>query len=175
MPTVYLGLGSNMGDRRAHLAWALRRLDQEYGLTGVSSVWETEPVGYRDQGRFLNLVARVETEVAPRPLLDRLRTLEAERGRERTFRDAPRTLDIDVLLYGREVVEEEGLKVPHPRMAERGFVLVPLLELDAEVEDPRTGLPFAERPVAQSSGTGVGQGMERVMAGEELLRAYDDG
>jgi 2-amino-4-hydroxy-6-hydroxymethyldihydropteridine diphosphokinase len=170
--TVYLGLGSNVGDRRGHLAWALGRLAGAYRVTGVSSVWETEPVGYEDQGRFLNLVARVDADAGPRALLEAVRAMEAERGRARTFRNAPRTLDIDVLLYGDRVVEEEGLKVPHPRMVERAFVLVPLLELDGELEDPRTGTRFAALPAAAPSSR---EGMQRVMDGEELLHAYDDG
>ena len=167
--TAFLGLGTNVGDRRAHLAHALRRLDEAFELTGVSSVWETDPVGNEDQDRFLNLVARVETDLRPRALLDVVRAIEEERGRERTFRNAPRTLDIDVLLYGDEVVEEEGLEVPHPRMDERPFVLVPLLELDTGVEDPRTGTRFAKLEAAQPSSR---SGMERLMAGEKLL--HDD-
>ncbi len=164
MATVYLGLGSNVGDRRAHLGHALRRLDEAFGLTGVSSVWETEPVGYEDQPRFLNLVARVETDAGPVEVLETARAIERERNRERTFRNAPRTLDIDVLLHGREVVDREGLTVPHPRMHQRPFVLVPLLELAPEVEDPRTGERLGEHEAASSP-----EGMQRIMAGERLL------
>lgn len=167
MATVYLGLGSNLGDRRGHLAHGLRRLDEAYGLTGVSSVWETDPVGYEDQPRFLNLVARLETEAGPRAVLDTARTIEEERGRERTGeRNGPRTLDIDLLLHGDRVVDEEGLQVPHPRMTERAFVLVPLLELDTRLEDPRTGERIAGLDAAAPSARGR---MEKVMAGEELL------
>lgn len=166
MDTVYLGLGSNLGDRRAHLGHGLRRLDEMFGLTGVSSVWETDPVGYRDQPRFLNLVARVETRAGPAAVLKTVRAIEQERGRERTEKNGPRTLDIDVLLYGGRVVHEEGLDIPHPRMHERAFVLVPLLELDPAVEDPRSGERFAGLEAAAPSSR---SGMERVMAGEELL------
>lgn len=168
MATVYLGLGSNLGDRREHLAQALRRLDRVYGLTGVSSVWETDPVGYRDQPRFLNLVARLETDTDPGTVLETARSIEAERGRERREKNGPRTLDIDVLLYGDRVVKEEGLTIPHPRMHERAFVLVPLLELDPDVVDPRTGRRFGEQAAALSR-----QGVEQVMAGEELLDEDD--
>lgn len=164
--TAVLGLGSNVGDRKAHLAHALRRLDEEFGLTGVSSVWETDPVGNEDQDRFLNLVARIETDLGPRSLLEAVRSIEEERGRVRTFRNAPRTLDIDILLYGDEVVDEEGLEVPHPRMDGRPFVLVPLLELDTGIEDPRTGVRYAEMEAARPSSR---SGMERLMAGEKLL------
>lgn len=167
---AYLGLGSNVGDRRAHLAFALRRLDTELDVTGISSVWETEPMGYADQDRFLNLVARVEVDAGPRALLDTARRIEQERGRERAFKNAPRTLDIDVLLYGNEVVDEEGLTVPHPRMTERPFVLVPLLQLDPTIEDPRTGERFAELEAAAPSSR---TGMERLMAGERLLHDHE--
>lgn len=166
MPTVYLGLGSNVGEREGHLAHALRRLGEAFDLTGVSSVWETDPVGYEDQGRFLNLVARVETDAPPLEVLHTVRSIEGERGRERTFRNAPRTLDMDVLLYGDRVVDEEGLTIPHPRMHERPFVLVPLLELDTGLEDPRTGERLAELAAAATSSR---TGMEPVMIGERLL------
>lgn len=171
MATVYLGLGSNVGDRRVHLGHALRRLADAYELTGVSSVWETDPTGYEDQRRFLNLVARVETDATPRAVLDTARAIEEERGRVRTFRNAPRTLDIDVLLYGDAIVDEEGLKVPHPRMRERAFVLVPLLELDPALEDPRTGERLAGMAAADPSSQ---EGMNAIMAGERLLHEYED-
>ncbi len=164
MTTVYLGLGSNIGDRRSHLAHGVRRLDQEYGITGVSSVWETDPVGYAAQGRFLNLVARVETEAPPREVLETVRAIEGERGRERTFRNAPRTLDIDILLYGDLTMEEKGLTIPHPRMTGRTFVLVPLLELEPGLRDPRSGRAFAELAAAQPSEVA----MQRTMAGKDL-------
>lgn len=166
MDIVYLGLGSNLGDRRGHLAHGLRRLDEVYGLTGISSVWETDPVGYQDQPRFLNLVARLETGAGPRSVLETARAIEKERGRERTEKNGPRTLDIDVLLYGDRVVDEDGLEVPHPRMHQRAFVLVPLLELDPAIEDPRSGERFARMEAAAPSSR---SGMEQVMVGEELL------
>ncbi|MFO7893586.1 MAG: 2-amino-4-hydroxy-6-hydroxymethyldihydropteridine diphosphokinase [Longimicrobiales bacterium] len=166
MPTVYLGLGSNLDGRRGHLGHALRRLGEAFELTGVSSVWETDPVGYEDQGRFLNLVARVETDVEPREVLDTVRSIEEERSRERTFRNAPRTLDIDILLYGDRVVDEDELTIPHPHMHQRPFVLVPLLELDTGLEDPRTGERLAALEAAAPSSR---TGMEQVMIGERLL------
>lgn len=167
--TAFLGLGSNVGDRRAHLAHALHRLDTLSELTGVSSVWETDPVGYEDQRRFLNLVVRIVTRASPRELLRRTREIERERGRERRFRNAPRTLDIDLLLYGDRVVDEEGLEIPHPRMPERAFVVVPLLELDSGLVDPRTGEPYAE----MSAATPSPNEMDRIMDGEELLDGND--
>ena len=136
---AFLGLGSNVGDRRAHLAWGVHRLAEETRLTGMSSVWETEPVGFVDQPPFLNLVVRVETEREPDALLELAHDIEVERGRERTFRNAPRTLDIDLLLLGDRRVDRPGLTLPHPRMRDRWFVLAPLLELEPELRDPVTG------------------------------------
>ena len=167
---AYLGLGSNVGARTDHLAFALRRLRDLGRIEGVSGVYETEPVGYLRQSRFLNLVVRLRTPLGPRELLEGVRSIEEERGRERRFRNAPRTLDIDILLYGDRVVTEPGLQVPHPRMAERAFVLVPLLELDAEIADPRTGTRYAELEAADPSSS---QGIERVMPGERLLHGHD--
>jgi 2-amino-4-hydroxy-6-hydroxymethyldihydropteridine diphosphokinase len=151
---VYLGLGSNVGDREGHLAHALRRLDGETDLGAVSAVYETEPVGFVDQGPFLNMVARLETGRGPEELLGLVRDIEAERQRARTFRNAPRTLDIDILLYGRRMVRAEGLTIPHPRMHERPFVLVPLLELEPELTEPGTGRPY--RDLLESAGGDAG-------------------
>ena len=168
---AYLGLGSNIGARAEHLAFALQRLKELGRVTGVSSVYETDPVGYTEQPRFLNLVVRLQTSLGPGALLEEVRAIEEERGRERRFRNAPRTLDVDVLLYGSAVVDREELQVPHPRMAERTFVLVPLLELDAELEDPRTGARYAE---LEAAGPSSREGIERVMSGERLLHADQD-
>lgn len=142
--TAFLALGSNVGDRRSHLAHAIRRLDDEDEVTGLSRVFESEPVGYVDQPPFLNMVVRLCTRRSPRELLDLALAIEGERGRERTFRGAPRTLDVDVLLHGRRVVDEPGLELPHPRMADRPFVLVPLLELERGLREPGTGRSYAE-------------------------------
>lgn len=167
---AFLGLGSNVGAREDHLAFALRRLGDLGRIEGVSGVYETSPVGYLQQPDFLNLVVRLRTALRPSELLEAVRVIEQERGRERRFRDAPRTLDIDILLYGDRVVAEPGLEVPHPRMTERGFVLVPLLELDADIADPRTGTRYAEMEAADPSSS---KGIERVMSGERLLHGHD--
>lgn len=165
---AYLALGANLGDRVAHLRHALRRLAEEGGrLTGVSRVYETDPVGFEDQPPFLNLVARLETPLEPEALLDFARRIEGERGRERTFRNAPRTLDIDVLLYGDRRIDRPGLTVPHPRMNERAFVLVPLLELEPALREPGTGRAYAdwlEEPTP---------GIRPVRDGAELLAEGD--
>ena len=126
---AYLGLGSNLGDRRAHLRAAVGALP---GVVAVSPVYETEPVGGpAGQGPYLNLVVALETELSPRELLDVAHRLESVAGRVRTERDGPRTLDVDVLLVGDLCVREPDLVVPHPRMWERRFVLAPLADLAA--------------------------------------------
>ncbi|MEJ2678307.1 MAG: 2-amino-4-hydroxy-6-hydroxymethyldihydropteridine diphosphokinase, partial [Gemmatimonadota bacterium] len=139
MATVYLGLGSNLGDRDANLARALELLEGRLGIDAVSSVYESEPVGYAAQPEFLNLVARVQTDLAPRAILDVLQGIERTLGRERHFRNAPRIIDVDLLLYDEQQLNEQGLTVPHPRMMERDFVLRPLIELEPELRHPTAG------------------------------------
>lgn len=130
--SVFLGLGSNLGDREAHLAGAVRSLlALDSGLV-VSPLYETAPVGGPEhQGRYLNCVVRLETAVAPRELLELAKRLEREAGRVATVRNGPRTLDVDVLIVDGAEVHEPDLEVPHPRLAERAFVLAPLGDLDA--------------------------------------------
>ena len=140
--TSYIGLGSNLGDREAFLRRALELLlaEPEIDVTAVSAVRETDPVGLVDQPRFLNAVARVETDLPPRELLDRMLAAERELGRRRDGpRFGPRTIDLDLLLYGDDEIDEPGLIVPHPRLAERRFVLEPLYELDAGLVVPGRG------------------------------------
>jgi 2-amino-4-hydroxy-6-hydroxymethyldihydropteridine diphosphokinase len=136
---AYIGLGSNLGDRRGLLEEALRRLgaDPAVEVVAVSAFRETEPVGDADQPRFLNAAAALETELEPRDLLERLLAVELELGRDRSVgRWGPRTVDLDLLLVGDLVVEEPGLTVPHPCLRERRFVLEPLLELDPTLTLP---------------------------------------
>lgn len=131
MPLAYIGLGTNLGDRRASLDRALALLDASPGVRvrRVASVYETAPVGYTAQPRFLNTVAEVETDLAPAELLAVMQRIEAELGRVRTVRWGPRTSDLDLLLYDDLTLDDPALTVPHPRIAERAFVLVPLAEL----------------------------------------------
>jgi 2-amino-4-hydroxy-6-hydroxymethyldihydropteridine diphosphokinase len=136
---AYIGLGSNLGEREATLLHALELLAAEGGIavTGVSAFRDTEPVGYVDQPRFLNAVAAVDTELPARDLLDRLLSVERTLGRRRDGpRFGPRTVDLDLLLYGDATISEPGLSVPHPRLAERRFVLEPLAELDPSLTLP---------------------------------------
>ena len=141
MPLVYVGLGSNLGDREESIRRALELLDgPEIAVERVSSLRETDPVGYEDQPRFLNGAAALRTELAPRELLERLQAVEGGLGRDRSGpRFGPRTIDLDLLLYGDEMVDEQGLQIPHPRLAERVFVLEPLAELDGGLEVPGLG------------------------------------
>jgi 2-amino-4-hydroxy-6-hydroxymethyldihydropteridine diphosphokinase len=142
MPVVYVGLGSNLGDREGTIRQALERLeaDGRIEVLAVSSLRETDPVGYLDQPRFLNGAAALRTELPARALLERLQDVERELGRDRSGpRFGPRTIDLDLLLYGGETVDEPGLEIPHPRLAERRFVLEPLAELNGSLEVPGRG------------------------------------
>jgi 2-amino-4-hydroxy-6-hydroxymethyldihydropteridine diphosphokinase len=142
MPLVYIGLGSNLGDREQTIGAALELLAQggDIEVATVSSLRETDPVGYEQQPRFLNGVAAIRTELEPRALLARLQEVELELGRERSGpRFGPRTIDLDLLLYGDEQIDEPELVVPHPRLTERRFVLEPLAELDSGLEVPGAG------------------------------------
>jgi 2-amino-4-hydroxy-6-hydroxymethyldihydropteridine diphosphokinase len=142
MPRAYVGLGSNLGDRE-HMIWGaihMLTFSPEVDVAAVSSIRETEPVGQVDQPRFLNAAAAVDTELAPRPLLELLLAIESELGRTRDGpRFGPRTIDLDLLLYGQETVHEPGLTVPHPRLHERQFALAPLAELDPDLVVPGQG------------------------------------
>lgn len=141
MATVYIGLGSNMGDRERNLKLALERLGGRAGVrvARVSSFHETEPVGGPPQGKFLNAAAELETTLGPEGLLDELQAIENELGRTRTVHWGPRTIDLDVLLYGDEVVQTQRLTVPHPLMHERVFVLGPLCEIAPGARHPALG------------------------------------
>jgi 2-amino-4-hydroxy-6-hydroxymethyldihydropteridine diphosphokinase len=139
MATAYIGLGSNLGDRMATLRKAVQRLETLGRITGVSSLYETEPVGYLEQPRFLNAVVALETALAPGDLLRALLGIEHDLGRTRSFADAPRTLDLDLLLVDDVALETPELTLPHPRLHERAFVLVPLAELSPELVHPVSG------------------------------------
>jgi 2-amino-4-hydroxy-6-hydroxymethyldihydropteridine diphosphokinase len=142
MIRAYVGLGSNLGDRE-HMIWGavhMLAFNPDVAVAAVSELRETDPVGYLDQPPFLNAAAALDTELSPRALLDLLLTVERELGRSRDGpRFGPRTIDLDLLLYGDETVDEPGLTVPHPRLHERVFVVEPLAELDPDLVVPGRG------------------------------------
>jgi len=162
---VYLGLGANLGDRRASLGQALHALAGVVDIDALSSIYETEPVGDPDQPDYLNMVVRARTDLEPRALLDRVLDVERSMGRRRGPRNAARIIDVDVLLYDELALRDEGLELPHPRLTERAFVLAPLVELD-----PTLVHPLSHERLADLLARG---GFERVMVvgrGEELIR-----
>jgi len=186
MRTAYIGMGGNLaswaGSPEATLTAAAIRLKSLGRVGRRSSLYSTEPVGFASQPRFVNAVVELKTELATRELMDALLKIELEFGRDRasSFTNGPRTLDLDILLINREVVSEPGLEIPHPRLAERAFVLVPLCEIDGLIFDARQGrtvsqllnelLPGSESKkdaVAriQYDGWGVGPGWYGVCGG----------
>ena len=133
---IYLALGTNLGDREANLQKAIESLTPKVRVIKKSSVYATPPWGYADQPEFLNQVIEADTTLHPLPLLHLLKSIEAEMGREETFRNGPRLIDLDILFYGSEVVEGEVITIPHPRLQERAFVLVPLNEIAPDFYHP---------------------------------------
>ena len=162
--TAYLGLGSNMGDRQGHLESALRTLDdhEQVSLVRSSRIYETEPWGFSDQALFLNCAAEIVTTLAPGQLLELVKDLEGKQGRVEGFRYGPRPIDVDILLMGELDInwETPDLQIPHARMSERAFVLVPLAELASEVLHPKSRMTIGE--------------MERVVEGKEGVSLWAD-
>ncbi|SEN83712.1 2-amino-4-hydroxy-6-hydroxymethyldihydropteridinediphosphokinase [Mesobacillus persicus] len=135
---AYIGVGSNIGNRLDYISEAVKRLDhhKEIKVVNTSSIYETDPVGYTNQASFLNMVIKIRTTLAPLALLESLLFIEEELGRKREIKWGPRTLDLDILLYNQENIKSEKLMIPHPRMLERAFVIVPLLEVDLQLNLP---------------------------------------
>ena len=141
--TIYLGLGSNMGDRQANIDRALDLLSQRMELGKVSAVYDTEPMGNINQPRFLNMVCQAFTRLAPEALLTLAKGIESRMGRRGGSND-PRPIDIDILLYGDKVLETPELVIPHPRMMGRAFVMVPLAEIAPDLVHPVSGKTMKE-------------------------------
>jgi 2-amino-4-hydroxy-6-hydroxymethyldihydropteridine diphosphokinase len=159
MVKVFLSLGSNKGDKKGFLLAAINLIAEhrEIILLKTASFYETKPVGYLDQASFLNTVVEVETSLEPRELLKALNEIEQQLGRDRAIRWGPRTVDIDILTYGQETVDEEDLTIPHKEMKMRGFVLIPLLEIapDFRLASGETGQEILSRLFAQKGCLGV--------------------
>lgn len=131
-----IALGSNVGDREGNLRRAIEMVSLKMSLIRISSIYETEPMYNEEQDWFLNCVIAVETNLKPLALLQALQAIEVELGRQRTVRYGPRVIDLDILFYGDEIVFQSGLEIPHPKIAERPFVLVPLCEIRPELVHP---------------------------------------
>jgi 2-amino-4-hydroxy-6-hydroxymethyldihydropteridine diphosphokinase len=141
---IYLGMGTNCGDRLKNLMAAIDALAPEINVTRRSPIYQTPPWGYTDQPDFLNLVVEGETDLAPKTLLTKLKNLEKKVGRTATFRWGPREIDIDILFYDNLILSSDGLEIPHPRLHERAFVLVPLSDLTPNLIHPKLGKSISE-------------------------------
>jgi len=141
MNTVYIGLGSNIEPRKQYLEDAIKKLreNEQIKVEKTSSIYETAPVGYTDQDPFLNMVIEIKTSLTNLELLEACQQIEQQLGREKTFKNGPRTIDLDILFYNREFRDLENLQLPHPRLHKRAFVLVPLCEIAPNIIMPNTG------------------------------------
>jgi len=141
---VLIALGSNQGDRRANLRAAIDALPPAVAITGVSRLFETAPMYVTDQPAFLNMALKGATRLGPTDLLAHLKAVEAAVGRVATFRNGPRAIDLDILYYADRILRLDGLEIPHPRIAERAFVLIPLADVAADWSDPQSGRTVTE-------------------------------
>ncbi|RIL73104.1 2-amino-4-hydroxy-6-hydroxymethyldihydropteridine diphosphokinase [Staphylococcus devriesei] len=153
MVQAYLGLGSNIGEREQQLQEAINMLNNTDGIevVNVSPIYETAPVGYTEQPNFLNLCIEIATELTPQALLKSCFEVEQRLHRVRKIRWGPRTLDVDILLYEDNIIEEDNLVVPHPRMSERAFVLIPLNDIASDKIEPRSQKPIRDLVIADDT------------------------
>jgi 2-amino-4-hydroxy-6-hydroxymethyldihydropteridine diphosphokinase len=152
MARAFIGLGSNLGERETTIRGAVGELASLGDVVAVSPIYETEPVGFRDQPDFLNAAVELETDLEPGDLLEGLLSIERALGRKRTFPNAPRTIDLDLLLYGDQVISTPELTLPHPRLHERAFVLVPLAKLVPDLILPVLGKTVSDALAQTDSG-----------------------
>lgn len=157
MNEAFISIGSNIGERNTYLKQAVQALNERTDTTveKVSSIYETAPVGYVDQADFLNIVISIQTMLSAQDLLGVCQEIEQELGRERTIRWGPRTVDLDILLYNQDNIETEDLIVPHPRMAERAFVLIPLLEIAPNAMHPVSKKAYVEEEAVRDDSVQV--------------------
>ncbi len=151
---IFFAIGTNLGDRFANLRAALRSLPPDVELVAVSRIFETPPWGFADQPAFLNMAVHVRTRLEPESLLRKLKTLEVELGREQTFRWGPRLIDLDILFYDDLVLDTPPLVIPHPRLHERAFVLVPLMDIAPDLAHPLLGKTICQL-LAEVDATGI--------------------
>lgn len=172
--TAYLSLGSNMGNRMRNLEEALKKLENDYPIkvVNVSSIYETDPVGYEEQDLFLNMAVQVRTALSPYQLLEACLQTENELGRKRVIHWGPRTIDLDILLYNDENIKTEMLVVPHPRMHERSFVIIPLLEISPDILLPTLKQPLCEIADQLSDKEGVRVWKEK--NGEDVFALFEN-
>ena len=171
---VYLSLGSNVGDRAANLRTAIKRVSSLGDVMAVSSFYETEPVEFAAQPRFLNCAVEVDTEKMPKQLLAGILDIEREMGRRRVQKKGPRTLDIDILLFGNSIIQTKGLTIPHPAMHERRFVLEPLAEIAPEARHPVIKRTVRELRDALPPGQAVRRASDlRLQTSDQKHRAHE--
>ena len=166
---VYLGLGSNIGGKEANVSRALKLLPDQVTVTEVSSIYESEPVGFKDQPWFVNAVCSAYTDLSAPQLLDYVKNIEGQMGRMMSFKDGPRVIDIDILFYGDQVIDTPDLTIPHPRIAERAFVLLPLSELNPLLFHPSKARTVAQLLSALTKPERVKKRRWSALYGKELI------